>query len=211
MKHLKHRILRTLAAMASLLLLSSLAACAKSGLTDDEIREIYRTLVEDSYALNDVFYGDGLPYEENEAMMKYLTGVSADTDGFKVSYMPVAATAPYQSEAEIRSAAAAVYSDAMCSHLFTLAFEGMSTDDGTSVTFARYIEQDGVLTVRIDLADDAIAMGRTYDFENMTIIADEGSEIRASFPSMIDGEKSVNVKITIVKTASGWRLDSPTY
>ena len=192
-------------------MLLSLASCGGSGMTEEEIRETYRTLVEASYPLNDVYYGDGLPFEQNESVMAYLAGVAEGTEGFKVSYMPVAEDSPYKSEAEIREATMAVFSDQMCELLFALGFEGMSTDEDETVAFARYIEQKEILTVRLDVAADAIPMGRTYDFDAMKIIADERGRVRASFPSEIDGKKSVDVKITIINTPNGWRLDSPTY
>ena len=196
------------------ILLSLLSACGGSGMSNDEITSTFQSLVEASYELNDVYYGDGLPFQQNESVMKYLTGVAEGTDGFRVSYMPVAEDSPYKSESEIREATKSVFSDSMCSLLFALGFEGMSAgdaDNSETVSFARYIEKENILTVRIDLADDAIPMGRTYDFSQMKIIADESSRIKASFPSYINGEKSVDVSITIVKTTDGWRLDSPTY
>lgn len=196
---------------AAAILLLSLTACGKSGLSADEIRAEFRSLVEASYSLNDIYYGDGLPFEENEAVMKYLTGVAEGTEGFRVSYMPVAKEAEFQTEEAIRNATAEVFSTSMCTLLYSLGFEGMSTGSDETVAFARYIEQEGVLTVRIDLAEDALPLGRTFDFENMTVIADEASRIKASFPSYVDGEKSVDVSITIIKTPEGWRLDSPTY
>ena len=195
-------------------LLLTLTSCGGSGLSDAEISEIFRSLTEASYPLNDVYYGDGLPYREDEAAMKQLLGVSADSKTFRVSYMPVAEDAPYSSEKQIREETEKVFSPAMCTYLFTLAFEGMTTGDSENVetvSHTRYIEKDGVLTVRIDLADDAIPMGRTYDFEQITVIADEPTRIKASFPSFMNGEKSVDVRLTIVKTENGWRLDSPTY
>lgn len=197
---------RITAILLTAVLLLTLASCGGSGMSEDEILNIYRDLIEASYVLNDVYYGDGLPYAEDPETMASLAGTSS-----RFSYMPVDKSAPYQSEAEIREATEAVFTKTMCDHLFTLAFEGMSTDSEETVSFARYIEQDGILTVRVDLAEDALPMGRTFDFDNMTVIADEGSVIRASFPSYVDGEKSVDVKITIVNTANGWRLDSPTY
>ena len=207
MKHTRLTVLL----LSVLLCLGLLTSCGGSGLTDEEISDIYRDLVEASYELNDIYYGDGLPFQHNESVMAYLTGIQEGTEGFRVSYMPVAEDSPYQYEADIRTATAEVFSDSMCSYLYTIGFEGMSTDEDETVSFARYIEQEGILTVRIDLAEEALPLGRTYDFDSMTVIADEGSVIRASFPSFVDGEKSVDVKITIVKTANGWRLDSPTY
>ena len=200
--------------LLSLLLSLLLASCGGSGLSEAEITETYRALIEQSYTLNDIFYGDGLPYEENEDVMRYLTGVAQGTQGFRVSYMPVADDAPYKTEGAIRTAAESVFSDSMCELLFALAFEGMSAgteESEETVSFARYIEKEGILTVRIDLADDALPMGRTYDFDSMTVITDEENRIKASFPTYMNGEKSVDVKVTIVKTPEGWRLDSPTY
>ena len=207
---MKNRIRAYLAA-ALLFCAAILSSCGGSGMTEEEIRETYRSLVEASYELNDIYYGDGLEFVENEAMMKYLTGVQENSEGFRVSYMPVADTAPYKTEKEIRAATEDVFSPALCSLMFKLGFEGMSTEEDETVAFARYIEQEDVLTVRVDLKEEALPMGRTYDFENMTLIAEEPSVIRASFPSFVDGEKSVDVRISIIKTANGWRLDSPTY
>ena len=202
---------RLLTALLAAVCLAALSSCAaSSGMSEDEIRETYRTLVEASYELNGIYYGDGLPYEADIDMMAYLTGAGAAA--LRVSYMPVAEDAAYQSEAEIRSATEKVFTDQICEHLFTLALQGISAgDENETVSYARYIEQDGVLTVRIDLAGEALPMGRTYDFSGMQLISDEGTRIRASFPSLLDGQKSVDVKITIVKSEDGWRLDSPTY
>ena len=196
---------RILSVFLTALLLLSLASCG-SGMSDGEIREIYRELVEASYTLNDVYYGDGLPFVNDPETMASLAGVSS-----RYSYMPVAKTAPYQSEAEIRQATEAVFSETLCEHLFVLAFEGMSTENEETVVFARYIEQDEILTVRIDLADESLPMGRTYDFDSMTIISQNKNRITASFETEMNGEKSVNVKLTLIKEEAGWRLDSPTY
>ena len=38
-----------------------LSSCGGSGMSDEEIRQIYRDLVQQSYELNDIYYGDGLP------------------------------------------------------------------------------------------------------------------------------------------------------
>ena len=117
--------------------------------------------------------------------------------------------------AELRATGAdateAVFTKTMCDHLFTLAFDGMSTDSEETVTFARYIEQNEILTVRIDLAEEALPLGRVYDFDSMDILSEDKNRIVAVFATEMDGETSVNVKITLTKTENGWRLDSPTY
>lgn len=193
---------RILAAVLGMVLVVCLSACG-SGLSEAEIRSTFAALIDDSLALNIVYFGEGLP------------SIADDDEAVNSWYLPVSDDAPFQTEAEIRAATKAVFTTDLCEHLFTLGFTGMSVedDDGErqTVTFARYIEQDGMLTVRTDLDEDAINVHRTYDYESMTILIDEGDCIIASFPTFLDGEPSVSVKVTIKKTPDGWRLDSPTY
>ena len=197
---------RILSLLLASVLLFSLASCGGSGLSDDEIRDVYADLIEQSYLLNDVYYGDGLPFVNDPETMAALAGASS-----RFSYMPVDKNAPLKSEAEIREATLAVFTKDMCEHLFVLAFEGMSTGDDETVVYARYIEMEEILTVRIDLAEEALPLGRVYDLDSMDILNQSGNRIVASFATSVDGEPSVNVKLTLVKTAEGWRLDSPTY
>ncbi len=205
------KLLTLLAALCVLTASLMLSACGASGLSEDEIRTTVQSLVEQSYVLNDVYYGDGLPYTKDDAILEELLGVSPDDDGLVLDYYPVTADAAFQSEDEIRAATNAVFSPAMCEMLFEIAFQGVSTEDESRVAFARFLQQGDYLTVRVDLAEDAVDVGRTYNFSKMTVLIDEAERIRVEIPSEADGKPSVNVRITIIKTADGWRLDSPTY
>lgn len=196
--------------LAAVMLMLSFTACGTSGLSDAEIRDTLEALVEQSAVLNDVYYGNGLPYEDDEEMVATLLGMSAGAE-ISAYYMPVSKDAPFLSEAEIREATAAVFSPALCDILYEIAFAGVSTADEEQVSFARYIQQGDVLTVRLGLPETAMEVARTYDFDGMTVLVDEKDRVRVEIPSFLDGEKSVNVRITVIKTADGWRLDSPTY
>lgn len=201
---------KTVALCAALcVLLFALTACGGSELSTDEIRTICEELVLESYPLNDVYYGDGLAYEEDEDVLEELLGAGAAS--LSLDYLPVAEDASFKSEDEIRAATEKVFSPEMCEMLYEIAFKGVSTEDESKVAFARYIQQGEYLTVRVDLKDSAVDVGRTYDFDSMTVLVDEAARVRVEVPSEVDGKKSVNVKITIVKTENGWRLDSPTY
>ena len=48
-----------------------LSSCGGSGMSEDEIRQIYRDLVQQSYELNDIYYGDGLPFVISESIRAY--------------------------------------------------------------------------------------------------------------------------------------------
>lgn len=205
------KFLTVFTALCVLIASLMLSSCAASGLSEDEIRTTCKDLVEQSYALNDVYYGDGLPYTKDDAILEELLGFSPDDGGLVLDYYPVTADAAFQSEDEIRAATAAVFSPAMCEMLYEIAFSGVSTEDESKVAFARYIQQGDYLTVRTGLDTNAVDVGRTYDFAKMTVLIDEAERIRVEVPSEVDGKPSVNVRITLIKTENGWRLDSPTY
>lgn len=80
-----------------------------------------------------------------------------------------------------------------------------------TASYARYIEQNGRLTVRLDLADEAYRLGREYALEEMKIASADKTSVTCVIPTYMDGEYSCDVKLRLVMTGSGWRLDSPTY
>ena len=103
---------RILSLLLASVLLFSLASCGGSGLSDDEIRDVYADLIEKSYLLNDVYYGDGLPFVNDPETMAALAGAIS-----RFSYMPVDQSAPLTSEKQIREATLAVFSQPMCDQI----------------------------------------------------------------------------------------------
>ncbi len=80
-----------------------------------------------------------------------------------------------------------------------------------TASYARYLEQNGMLTVRRDLAESAYTLGREYATEELKIVEEKGSSVTVEMPSYVNGEYSMDVELTLVKTEAGWRLDTPTY
>ena len=74
-----------------------------------------------------------------------------------------------------------------------------------------YIEESGYLTKRVNLLDDAIPLGRTYDLDSITVLRENESGVEVRLKSFFNGEPSVDVDLWLVEGADGWRLDSPTY
>ena len=194
-----------------------LASCAPAN-DPDTVRAVLEDLVEQSYALNEVYFGAGLPISDDREDVERFYA-SFDTDITSINYHPVAKDAPFQSESEIRAATEAVFSPAYCSYLFERAFSGISDtfDAGTenevtkTAAYARYIQYGETLTVRLNLAEEAIPLNRTYDCANAEILENKKNAVTFAVPSSVDGLPDEEVEIKIVRTDDGWRLDSPTY
>lgn len=194
-----------------------LASCAPAN-DPDTVRAVLEDLVEQSYALNEIYFGEGLPISDDREDVERFYA-SFDTDIASINYHPVAKDAPFQSEEEIRTATEAVFSPAYCTYLFERAFSGISDtfDEGTenevtkTAAYARYIQYGETLTVRLNLADEAIPLNRTYDCANAEILENKKNAVTFAVPSSVDGLPDEEVEIQIVRTDDGWRLDSPTY
>lgn len=198
-------------------LLLALASCTPAN-DPDTVRAVLEDLVEQSYALNEVYFGAGLPISDDREDVERFYA-SFDTDITSINYHPVAEDAAFQSEDEIRTATEAVFSQSYCTYLFERAFSGISDtfDAGTenevtkTATYARYIQYGETLTVRLNLADEAIPLNRTYDCANAEILENKAAYVLFSVPSTVDGLPDEEIEIKIVRESDGWRLDSPTY
>ena len=158
-----------------------LASCAPAN-DPEAARDTLQSLVEQSYALNEVYFGEGLPIsDDREDVERFYR--SFDTDIRSINYHPVASDAIFQSEDEIRKTAA----------------------------YARYIQYGDTLTVRLNLADEAIPLDRTYSCADAEILENQKGYVTFSVPSSVAGLPDEEIRIKMVRTDDGWRLDSPTY
>ncbi len=206
------KILPLLAALLCLSLLS----CGSSKHTADEMRDVVEPLIEKSEELNVIYFGEGLPLtvDADEAQAFYS---SFDTDVEAISYHPVDKSCGYESIDDIKEATLEVFTEDYSDYLFTLAFTGISdvVNDGVgdkteTSSYARYLEQSGMLTARIDLADDAITLGRVYRTEELEIVREKDNYVLVKIPTELNG-KQCDVELKLVLTNDGWRLDTPTY
>lgn len=240
---MKKHILPTLAAAVLLLLLSS---CGGAKHDPAEIKTALDTLLPPSFELNEIYFGEGLPKTDDQALIDKLYGTFA-ANVKSLKYHPVDADCGYASIEEIMTATEEVFTPEYAAYLYELAFDGISSDSkaeeteasaeeaeigegeiiesGGTVTgsyvapvamdvtasYARYLEQNGMLTVRIDLAEDAYELGREYKTDELKITEEKADSVTVTVPTYKNGEYDCDVRLKLVLTENGWRLDTPTY
>jgi len=185
---------------------------------EEEIGAALAELLPASLPLNEIYFGDGLPMSNNEDEVKAFYA-QFDTDIKSINYHPVSKDCGYASIEEIKQATLAVYSDSYSEYLFTLAFNGISEvfGEGTesqvtmTASYARFLEQAGVLTVRVGLDEEALELNRTYDTADYEVMINRERYVTAEVQSYVNGEKDEVVEVKLVYESDGWRLDSPTY
>lgn len=202
---------------AALLILLTLTSCGGGVHSEEEIRTVLDELLPKSFELNEIYFGEGLPMSNDKAMVEQFYGMF-DSDVEAINYHPVDVSCGYTTETDIREATLEVFTADYAEYLFGRAFSGISAtfNEGeeqeytSTAVYAMYIEQDGILTVRINLDEEAIPLGRTYDLDGMELTENEENFVIAKIPTEMDG-RALDVELRLVKTPDGWRLDSPTY
>lgn len=211
---MKKIILFALAAIT----LISFCSCGGAKYSEDEIKTALDELLPKSFEMNEIYFGKGLPISEDKDVLdEYYSGFDSDIE--MINYHPVSRDCPYQNETELRAATLQVFTKEYSEYLFQRAFNGISAQiqnqegltETYSAIYAMYIEENGVLTVRLNLEDDAMELNREYRTDEMRILSQRGKSATVVIPTYVDGEFDANAQIKLVKTPDGWRLDSPTY
>lgn len=189
--------------------LLSFTSCEKYD--SGEILSSAEKLIEDSYEINEIFFGYGIKCDEEDAEIAK-SELDGESDVKKAAYAKADVASGYSCVEDVKNAALEVYSEEYCDILFSNAFSGIRDNSGNVVEYSRYIDDEfGRLTVRVDIADDAVSLNRTYDFETLKIVRQGNGYALVEVLSLCDGEKSDTVRLKLVMTEDGWRLDTPTY
>ncbi|MHB1153833.1 MAG: hypothetical protein ACYCWE_18940 [Eubacteriales bacterium] len=171
-----------------------LYSCA-SDISDEEVRVILTDLVPRSQQLNDIFWGDGIKPEDEDAV-PLITVTTAQ-------YYTVAEKSPYKSIRDMKEAAEKVFSRDYLNSVYTVMFEGSSDIQ------PRFAENDeGLLT--IDISYNSYDF-KTEIFPETAVVKETGADlIRAEVSCKTNGEPG-KMNISLRRQDGVWLIDSPTY
>ncbi len=186
-----------LLALTLLLATGTFCSCARVD-GENEALDIVKDLVDRSYSLNQVYYGDGLPAD----MENHYTG----------DYYYVREDASYKVRNDLLVETKAVFSKRMADDMINMYFSG--TQNMGVPIYARYIVGDtGYLTVNVNY-ENSVKKVYKYDTTKIKIEKIKRNEIIATLPAIIEeGEEPFDIEVVVTynKDLGEWRLDSPTY
>ena len=200
----------------TVLMLISLVPTVSGCASVPAVEEIYDRvvfLVEESYELNALFYGCGLPvWEEDSEYVEFMHlyyGLNSAQ-----SYEMITQNAKFYSVDEIKKAAEKVYSkDYLNDVLYKTAFDGYAIEDGAGgavVGVSRYYENEGYFWQAKNHKVFYTAM-RIYDYSTMQVHAlGRGDACVVTMDSWLEDtpEKVENVEIPLVLQDGKWFLDN---
>ena len=168
--------------------------CANRAPKLEEIYDRVVELIEDSYELNEIFFGEGLPYYDRELPVYESLYSDFTTIGYTKDYNIVSAKAKYHSVDEIKRAAEEVYSSALLEEtVYPSIFDGlMQQNAGSGSTYlqARYIEDNNDLYILRESDDAHHPTPLIFDYATMKIIRPSNAS-------------------RVILTLNAWEHDSP--
>lgn len=190
------------------LILMTAVSCG-SAPTDAEMKPIVTALIEASYEINDIFFGEGLPAIERDSEFAINNYVYYMDEGGNYDY--VTEDCPYQTTDQIKTAAEKVYSSEYLASIYETTFIGVA-DPNAGMLYARYLDTDDGLK-KSNLHEPMITAKRIYDYDTMTVVKPSGRKyVNVEIDSHIEGEDEIlRVRLTLVREGDEWRLDTPTY
>lgn len=208
------KTMRAISFLLVAVLILALSACGAPEL--DEVKDTFVALIEASYEINDILFGEGLAVYERGGDFAAKYYIYEDLSESYDFYEIVQSESGYLTADSIKEAASKVYSDDYLEGIYTMAFDGYS--DGESVTTARYLEADGYFLRYTygekDPFDILEGKQRRYLFDTMKIVRPSSADyVNVEIESYLLGNEDEILTVTLRFTLEKgeWRLDSPTY
>ena len=191
-------------------------SCASKVPKLEEIYDRVVELVERSYELNVIFYGEGLPYYDRDLPIYKPFYNDYSTESFTKDYHIVSSHAKYRSVDAIKMAAEQVYSPELLEQVvYPSAFTGLMVSGvgGAQFANARYLEDGENLYIYAGEDQTDFPTPLVYDYATMKIIQPSNAErVLLSVTAWEEDrpDEPITMRISVVLSDGQWLLDKLT-
>ena len=179
---------------------------------EEELFLAAEKLIEDSKALNDVFYGKGVLYDN----------LSVATHGsYKQALIFDLEKYGFYSIEDLKGMTKKVFTKGYSENIFNTVLEPIKDDEDNIRYFARYIEignedGNGEGIIYVNSTYKSFFEGTIeYDYSTLRVFEVKGEKIVITLKATITTEEgktqTTDKKITLIEEEDGWRIDSPSY
>ena len=199
------------ALILSFVMTLSLISCAEEEYNREynsaEVEAVAEELIESSLVLNDILYGKGIGYTEDESTSIYKVADKESLEKFEIEHI-----------SDIEPRLRAVFSKAYVDTVYSSDIFTPLVEDEITKSYARYFEDED------EEGKTVIYVNKSYNFvlknsyEYIGRVKAERSEgdfviVSATVRATRDGgiSKDFKLEIKLIEESEGWRLASPTY
>lgn len=176
-------------------ILPCFSGCKFMTLSNEEAKAELEKLLPMAKELTVIFYGEGLPYHEiDENSSDYYAFIKKD--------------APYQSIAQLKDAAAKVFSEEYLVSIYEYAFEG------TEYYASRYFmakDDSGADRLKINTKLEPMSMLQDIDLSTAKVIEGTPATVVVEVSATTSTGKQIKKEITMVNENGRWLLDCAAY
>ena len=191
------------------LLLTLLVGCDRD-YDEDEVKSAATELLEKSILVNEIFYGEGIPYNKSS----YLTnGIYSPAKASYLSSIGVSSTE------DIKSLAREVYTEGLCEIIFETKFSSIKDSEGNIKVYRRYYDytSDGVSYIMANTEKNAVIYDNDveYLYETLTVLGADGEyiniEVDVLLTNPVGQKRTATVELKLLEEDNGFRLDTWSY
>ncbi|MBR6708165.1 MAG: hypothetical protein IKL84_00640 [Clostridia bacterium] len=187
-----------------------LTGCAADLPAVEDVKPRLIELIEASWEINDIFFGEGLPAiarDSDYAKENHIYYMDEEGGNYDI----VTPDCPYQSTSMIKDAAELVYSKTYLLSIYETMFVGVA-DENAGMLYARYLDTEAGLR-KSNVHEPITTARRLYDYDSIEIVKPSNDQyINLEIDSHLEGQDEIlRVRLTLVKEDGVWLLDSPTY
>ena len=183
-----------------------------------EVAAAARELIEKSILINDIYWYNGIPTDENEDGLTLKSYMRADKSYLESKGITLLS--------DLKNITRGVFSSSESEYLFSIFLKGGTDGDFTGI--AHYIpeykidseggekEEIGILVSKKRTDDTFIKVGERTDFnyDSIRVIASEAQRVKIEIECTVTTANGLTQKRTkaiyLVEEADGWRLDNQT-
>ena len=189
----------------------SLAACDRS-YDEGEVLSVAAELIDASVVLNEIFYGNGLPYNQSESSAN---GAYYEASVYYLQNVGISTVEDMKSRARL------VFSKAYCEQIFGTVLSPV-TDSDYILAMARYYQATDSLTgeptaiMVYSKATPILTDEMEYDYDSLVCEGSRGERVYVKIAVSVKDSESgeyhtVYRSIALIEEDEGWRIDSPSY
>ena len=188
----------------------SLTSCDRD-YDEAEVKKAAKKLIADSAVLNEIFWGDGLPYIDDKNTSEGAYYMAFEAYHYQLGFKTID---------ELKSMAAKTFSKGFCRSINSTMFAAI--DDGTETVISRYYQKvsaaDGITPeyIMVNSTWEQELYGEvSYDYDSLKVIGSEDDTVYVTLNATVTLDdlepQTRELRIALVEEDDGWRIDSPTY
>lgn len=189
----------------------SLASCDRS-YDEGEVLSVARELIESAVVLNEIFYGEGIPYNDSESTAN---GAYREASSYYLQDLGA------ETLDDIKQMARRVFSEKYCEQIFSTVMQAL-TDGDYIIRMARYYQATDAVSgeptyiMVYTQSEPLLTDEMDYDYESLCCEGSRGERVYVKIDVTVKDSESgeyhkISRSIALIEEKDGWRIDSPSY